>query len=137
MPYIIIYSADERIRTSLRRFNGYRNRREGHPKGKPENQRKGHPELTGYKMPNSGTAVLKDTPETRIYAASLLFKSPADTVVMFSESKEFYDFNIQEQELGKRMAEGKLSILDVQKMFSRKEEAMPFAKSIKIKPIKA
>ena len=116
MPYIIIHSTNERIQTSLRRFGGYRNRKEGHPKGEPENYRKGHQDLIGYKMPNSGTAVLKDTPQTRIYAASLLYKAPAETIVMFSESKEFYDFSIEEQQLGKRMAEGKLSILDVERM---------------------
>jgi len=117
MAYIIIHSTNERIQTSLRRFGGYRNRREGHPKGKPENYRVGHQDLIGYKMPNSGTAVLKDTPETRVYAASLLFKAPMETIVMFSESKEFYNFSIEEQELGKKMAEGKLTIDRVEKMF--------------------
>lgn len=122
MPYIIIHSTNERVQTSLKRFvYGHKIRSEDNPKGEL-GHRKGHPDLVGYKMPNSGTAVLKDTPETRIYAASLLYKAPAETIVMFSESREFYDFNIQEQELGKKMAEGKLSVIDIQKAFKRKKE---------------
>jgi len=109
MPYIIIHSTNERVATSLRRFSGYKNRKEN-----PTNERKGHPDLIGYKMPNSSLRVLKDTPETRIYAASLLFKAPYDTMVMFSEDMNFIDFNIKEQELGKLMAEGKISISDLQ-----------------------
>jgi len=111
MPYIIIHSTNERIQTSLRRLNGYKVNSE-YKKGCGKS--KGHPDLIGYKMPNSSLRVLKDTPETRVYAASLLFKAPYDTIVMFSEDKSFIDFDIKEQELGKQMAEGKLSISDLQ-----------------------
>ncbi|MBR9705132.1 hypothetical protein GOV12_07000 [Candidatus Pacearchaeota archaeon] len=114
MSYIIINSINPNVIKSMQRF------RKGY-KGRPPKTK-----FIGFDMHNSNTLCLKDTPETRVYAVSLITKPTKEgkgyrkkdwshTLVFFTKGdKSLSSFTKEEIELAQKMADGKISFRDVE-----------------------